>query len=106
MTTMTLFEWTEEKAFEYGKYGMLYRCYVSDMHIGTVRVVQAELLTPSIVTAIMHKKTENIVRCEDPSNKIGQGKAWIESEFMEWFLAVNKLAWAYVRERQGLPDGG
>lgn len=99
---MTLFEWVKEPAPHYGKHGTLFKCYVSDMHIGTIRVVQAELLSRPVVTAIMHKKTENIVRCEDESDKIGQGKAWVQQEFLAWYLAVNRLAWAYLQEEQGV----
>ena len=97
---MQLFEWSEFKNPAYGNYGGKYQCYVSDMLIGTVVVVQAELLSRAEVIATMHKKTESQVACPDGLN---QGKAWVQTEFLEWFLATNRLAHAYLAEASKQP---
>jgi hypothetical protein len=94
---VTLFEWTARPEPNYGNHGKVYMCYVADMHIGSVRVAKDELLSKASVVCVMHKRTDQVWRCPDG---VEQGKAWVQKEFMEWFMALNKLAWGYMRAQQ------
>lgn len=97
-----LFEWVEQKRSEYGNYGRSLSCFVADMHIGTIRVVQAELLTRPTVTVVMHMKANEVWRCDDGVN---QAQAYVQTQFLEWFLACNRIAHEWMAE-QNQPKQG
>lgn len=95
--SVVLFDWIENTSPLYGAHGKMYRLFVSDMPIGTVTVAKAELLSKPKILAKISMREAEIAICDEG---IPQAKAWVENEFMNWFMAVNKLARAYLEDKE------